>query len=385
MVLLIVVLLPFANVSFADRNYSDAAQTATSRTKQYKKFGQYFADAMSKKDIARLAKIFDMKDFAYITGRLIYKSDSNVNGFVKGVLKNSKQKFLHQIFVEAINSKANAVFIRVLKKDQPLVRIDFHNGGHEYLILHVKKLNNGKFMFADMFRLTAGKNLSVSIADAVQLMRKPSDSFIMRMFGKRDIDPELIAKFKKIAMLKNAGKYKEAYKLLESFPESIKKRRTIIDAAIPLSQHISDHEYLKQLSMLAKYYGSDDSTVFTLIDYYFLNHEYNKIQTGLDRLTAKLGEDGVLDELKADAYLKAKDFKKARKYSERAIKIEPQYEGGYWTLVTVLNTKNDFSEMIKVLDMIGNRFGYSFTAKSFQHKRFYKKFVQSPEFKAKYL
>lgn len=384
-VMLVIALLPLATVNAAEQGTPDRGQAATSTTREYEALGQDFADAVNKQDVARLADVFDLKDFAYRTGRIIFTSESDVKNFVKGVLENSKQKFLARIFADAFRGNAKAVYLRILKSDRPLVRIDFQNGGHQYLILHLKEQNNGKYEFDDMFRMTTGKDLSASIAEAVQVMQKPSHSFIMRMFGRHDVDPKIMASFKKIAILKNAGKYKEAYDILESFPDAIKKRRTMIDTAITLSQHISNVEYRKQLGMLDKYYGDNDSTVFTLIDYYFFNHEYNKIQAGLDRVIARLGEDGALDELKADAYVKAKDFKNARKYCERAIKVEPNYEGGYWALVTVLNAKQDYGRMIKALGMIEKQFGYSFTAKSFEHKRFYKKFVQSPEFKAKYL
>ena len=67
------------------------------------------------------------------------------------------------------------------------------------------------------------------------------------------------------------GKVEEAYKVIQSFPDKIQQSRVMMDRAITLSQLVSEEEYNKQLSRLAKYHGDDPAAQFMLIDYYAEN------------------------------------------------------------------------------------------------------------------
>lgn len=381
---LLAVLVVISNLSIAETIERNSGQSAHLAAMRYAKFGQHFADVLNKRDLKTLADLFDMDAFAYRTGRFLFDSDNEIKNFVKGFVKNPEEKFLKQVFSVVFTEKTKAIYLRVLKKDEPLIRIDYQNGGYEYLILHLNELTNGKFVVVDMFRMTSGKDISASIAAAAQLMLKPSKSLLKRLFGRVDVDSNLVTSFKKIGMLRRSGKYKEAYTIVESFPEKMRKTRAMLDLSIMLAQSVNDVEYKKQLALLDKYYGNDDSTAFILVDYYFLNHDYAKVQAALDRLIAYLGEDGALYTLKANASIKSGDYEKAKKYCKKAIKIEPQFESAYWSLANALTADKEYGALIKDFDVLEKRFGYAFKAKSFLHNKFYSKFVQSPEFKARF-
>jgi tetratricopeptide (TPR) repeat protein len=362
------------------------ANTSTPATANaYDELGMRFAAALNKKNLDDMSDMFDIIQFANITAHLVVNSPSEVNEFVKGFTSTSKSKFLHRVFSSVLNQKASAKYLRSLKNNSPLIRIDFDGGGHEYLILHTNQGVNGKLLVNDLFLLTSGKDLSATIGAATQLMLKPSASMIKRLFGRPDIDKNMLTTIKEIGRLKNNGKFREAYALIDTLPDDIKNKRVMIDFSILLSQQFSEEEYQKQLSRLDKYYGNDSTTAFILIDHYFYTQQYAKMQAALDRLIVLFGEDGALLTLKASTYLRTKDFANARLYCIKAIQTEPTFETAYWTLISVYNRQEKFTDVINTLGNIERKFGYSFTAASFKGNASYAKFIQSPEFKTKYL
>lgn len=379
-----IVLLALSNLSYAESMYRNTDRSESPTIKEYEEFGKHFATALNKKDMRVLSELFDMSEFARITARTVVDSQKDIDAFAKGFLKNPKDKLLNQMFTPVFNQDAAAKYLRVLKNNRPLIRIDYKSNGHEYVILRVERVANNQLAVVDLFTLTSGKDMSASVGALSQLIVKPSTSMLKRLFGRADIDSKMLSTLKEVGKLRNSGKYKDAYNLVETLPEDVKYSRAIIDVSIFLAQNINDDEYRKQLSKLEKYYGNDDTTMFILVDHYFFMHEYTKMLAALDRLIVMLGEDGALLNLKASAYISAKDFKNAKKYCKMAIQVEPQYDGAYWTLVTALTMHEEYGELIKALGMLEKQFGYSFTAKTFTGNEFYSKFVQSSEFKGKY-
>lgn len=381
--ILIVLLLTIHLVS-ADSIVPAPGKNIKQAGTEYEELGKRFAQALIKKDLPALSDMFDMNEFAHITAANILDSQSDIESFSRGFLKNPKDKLLNQIFTPVFSQDAGVKYMRVIKNNQPLIRIDYKSNGHEYIILQVKRQAHNKLAVVDLFFMTAGRNMSASVGAMSQLIMKPSKSMLKRLFGRVDVDTKMMSTLKELGQMRVNGKYREGYALLQTLPEDVQNSRVLIDLGLLFTQKISDDEYRKQLSKLDKYYGHDDSTVFILIDHYYFTHEFTKMLSALDRLAGILGEDGAILTLKANAYYSMNDYDNAKKACYSAIQIEPEYTGAYWTLATVLTKHEQYSELIKVLDLLQSRFGYTFTAKNFAGIPIYSKFVQSPEFKAKY-
>lgn len=381
---LIIILLFSTGLTFAQQSFRDTREPESISIEAYETIGKAYADALNKKDIQKLAKMFDMESFAYATAHTVYNSKRDINSFVKGVLKHTEENFLRNVFNSVFSQESKAKFLRVLKDYQPLIRVDYNEGGHEYVILDLKRMAGNKLVIVDMFFLSSGKKLSVAIGAATQLMLRPSKSILKRLFGKVDVDTEMIVSIRKVAQLRKDGKYKEAYEIIEAFPDAIRNNRVMIDVSIQLSQFINDDEYRKQLTRLDKYYGKDETTAFILIDHHFYTKRYDKALLSVDRLIERFGVDGALLNLKASIYYLAKNFFKAQDYARKAIKQESLFEDAYWTLVTTLIEAEDYSGLVKALNSIEKKFGYTFAAEDFKSDSTYEKFVKTAEFRARF-
>lgn len=381
---LVIVLLFSSGLTIAEPVSRNTRKSGLVSIQEYETIGVVYADAMNNKDIQKLVKFFDMKGFAYTTARTVFDSKRDIDTYVKGFLRNTEEKFLRHVFSPIFKQEVKVKFLRVLNGNQPLIRIDYQTGGHEYAVLDIKRTADNKLTVVDMFLLSSGKKLSVTIGAASQLMIRPSKSMLRRLFGKVDVDADMVRSFRELINYKKNEKYKEAYDLIESFPDELKNERVMIDMSIQLSQFINEDEYRKQLSRLDKYYGKDETTTFILIDHYYFTKNYNKAQLSIDRLIDRFGVDGALLNLKANTYHIANNNINAQAYARKAIKLEPLFEDAYWTLATVLTTDEDYDELVKVLNVIEKKFSYTFTAEDFTGSSFYKEFVKTSEFKARF-
>lgn len=349
------------------------------------KFAIGYVDSLNSHDIKKLASLLDMKELAYRSARTVLDDKDDIDNYVKGFTKNNREKFIQQIFQGVFKEKGRALYLRKLKNARPLIRIDYPEGGHEYMVLTLNKSPDKKIIVSDMFFLSAGKDLSVSLGAATQLMLSPSKSVLKRLFGGLEVNKDLVVEFKKIAKFRGEGKYLDAYNVINELPDAVKTKRVILDMAVQFSQFINDDEYRKQLTLLDKYHGKDETTVFILIDHYFYTGEFSKAQSSIDRLINKFGEDGALLNLKANTYFTSKDMRSANVSARKAMKLEPEFEDAYWTLVTVLLQEKKYSEVVSMLNSMESKFSYDFSSGNFIGNDIYKGFVKSSEFKSRYL
>lgn len=349
------------------------------------KFAVEYVGLLNSHNIKKLASLLDMKELAYRSARTVLDDKDDIETYVKGFTKNNKELFIKQIFQGVFKEKGRALYVRKLKNSKPLIRIDYPEGGHEYMVLSLSKSPGNKIIVTDMFFLSAGKELSVSLGAATQLMLSPSKSMLKRLFGGVQINTNIVEKFKKISKLRGAGKYQDAYNVLNSLPDAVKNKRVVLDMAVQFSQFINDDEYRKQLTLLDRYHGKDETTVFILIDHHFFNGDFDKAQSSIDRLIDKFGEDGALYNLKANTYYQSKDMSSAIHQARKAIMIEPEFEGAYWTLVTVLLEQKNYSDVVDVLNILENKFSYSFSADNFSGNKIYDGFLKSSAYKVRFL
>lgn len=381
---LLFMLILSVNIACAERVTFNVKNSGVLTHQKYDDFGIAYAKAIHDSDINKLANMFDMKAFAYKTARTVYDSEKDVKAFVKGFLKRKEQDFLTLVFSSVFRADTNVKYLRLLKGKRPLIRIDYQEGGHEYAVLETRISPDNTLSVNDMMLLSSGRHLSVSLGSASQLLMRPSKSVFKKLFGVSEVDEGMLESFKKIGQLRESRQYQQAYEIIEALPGAIKNSRVMIDNSVQLAQLINDDEYRRQLTRLDRYFGKDETTTFILIDHHFYNKDYNKAQSSIDRLIKRFGADAALFNLKANTFHISNDNVKAEIYSKKAIKFEPEFEGSYWTLVSVLLAKAEYSELIKALNMLENKFGYQFTADNFIQEPYYKAFTKSSEFKGRF-
>ena len=360
-------------------SYSAVGLAAKSQN-QYQQLGETVANAINQQNSEAIAEHLALNQFAEIVAKQIFDNPKDIRDFVKGFSQSGKLHFIDQIMSTVYPRNGQAKYLRTFDQTQPLVRVDFPEGGHEYVLLITGKTEQDKPEIVDMFLLSSGSKLSVKVSSMTELMIKPEQSLLKTLLNVKEIDEDLLAKIKAIIANRNQGKLDKAYQLLQELPEQVRYARVIIDLGLQLTQQFSEQEYRKQLSLLEQHYGSDDSTQFMLVDHHFFNQEFDKALTSIKTVSDKYGDDAALTNLNASVYFAQGQHKKAEQAALYAITLEPDFETAYWTLVSVQNMQKDYTSVIETLSSLKDLFGYQFTKENFRNEPFYQEFSQSSEF-----
>ncbi|MDO6694987.1 hypothetical protein Q4574_16940 [Aliiglaciecola sp. 3_MG-2023] len=375
----IILLSVFSGLSNAQQmggNSSDSAFVEAST-----QIGVAFAGALNDQDIDSLGEMTDVKHLGQIVGKTLFSKPREVNDFVRGFSgENTRKTLINNLFMQFFIEESNSKFVRMLEEQgaqRPLIRIDYATGGHEYLILFI---NDDKKVF-DFHIASKGTEFSDSLTQATALMISTDDSFFGKMFGKEKVNEEVMSQFQRIGSLRQSGQFVEAYKLLLSMPEEMRKQRVIIDTGIGLAQNINDEEYLAQLSMLDKYYGHLPSTQFMLLDYYVMTENNIKTIRAMENVIKRFGMDGALGELTANLYYNVGNLSEALKYAYLGVNAEPSFEPPYWTLLTIYNEQQNYQGVADTLDLISERLYYEFTPESLGSEPAFAGFLASDAYK----
>lgn len=361
--------------------HSAQASDASRDMNAYDTLGEQLADVINQQDDEQMAKLFDFKALFRRAAKSIFTLDRDVNAYVAGSMKHGEIHLAKVLFSSIYQRNPKATFIRTIKDNQPVVRLDYSDGGYEYLLLVAEQQGGGTLKVVDFFPLSAGQMMSETLGVVSQMLYNPSESLFKQLFGSVEYNEKLGESFKRIAKFRAAGNYQAAYRVLQTIPENIRTKRVMMHTAIALASQLGEAEYREQLVMLDKYYGNEKSAGFLLVDHHIYNGNFKRAQKSLDRIVGLIGEDSVLMLLKANTCLMAEDFTCSEQYARKAIAIEPRLENAYWNLINCQVHTKKYAQAIETLKFLEERFDYEFTAEDFAGEALYQDFIQSPEYK----
>lgn len=338
-------------------------------------------EALHKNDFKFLGDVLDVEHIATVAANNVADDKKKIAEIVEGFTNPETKKTITQNAFNAILTQTfSAKFLRMLNEKgtlRPLIRIDYEDAGHEYIILYVSKVSK----ITDIFFASRGKTMSESYTQALQMLISPGKSFINKLLSRKVVDQDLVQKFNKIGEYRRSGEIQKAYDIIQSFPKEAQQQRIIIDIAIEFAQSISDEEYMRQLTLLEKYYGDDESTQFMLVDYYFMQEDYKNALKALVKVTERFGDDGALNVLKATMSFSDGDLESAEQFALNGIELEADFVDSYWALADIYNHKKEFDQLVKVFDDLTVNFGVEFTPESIGSVPSFNEFSQSNAFK----
>lgn len=268
------------------------------------------------------------------------------------------------------------------QKTLALMRIDYGDNGTGYLDMHLVRDKNGMVRIVDWYDYSTGQLYTQSLRQLIGLM-SPTPTILGKLFDAVSRRKESINAVMELISLHKSQKYPEAVKLFLTLHEDLRKDRMLNIVAVQAANMSNDDAlYHKTLANLDRYFSSDPSMAFLLIDYYFLEQKFDKALAALDQVQKSFGaEDAALDSLKANTHLSAKNYSQAARHAQHAIAIEPEYEGSYWSLINALVQDKKYAGAITVAKDLEDGFGYDMGPESLGASAVFEPFIQSAEYR----
>jgi len=346
------------------------------------KLGMTFMQYLVEKDYGSADKMVDMKAYGAKVAKGVFDEESEQRAFLRGfVPKLRKTPFTKTVFAAAEAEQLSYVYLGVNGKKQPILRMDYASGGHEYIKLILRKTSKGTLRIVDFAFASTGALSSTGTANATKYLIKPSESILKRLLGGVEPDKDLTSKFKKIGEHRIRGEYEKGYGLIDSFPESLKNQKELILTSINFASGFDEGLYRQKLSKFAELYGDDPAHAFMLIDHYFYQQDWNRAIDAVAVSKKEWADDAALNVILVGLQLESDSVQAAMSTAERAIALEPDSEMVYWGGFSAYLRANEFVSAVEMLDILKETFNYEFTNDEFLQAPENYDLVQSKAFK----
>ncbi|MCW8132487.1 MAG: hypothetical protein KIS92_19220 [Planctomycetota bacterium] len=147
------------------------------------------------------------------------------------------------------------------------------------------------------------------------------------------------------------GNYADAVKIFTEFPREVKLVPEVVLMHISCTRQLNDRQaYADALQYFCDTFADHPGLDLMRLKLAFAKEKYKEALAPLDRLEEKVGPDGMLDYLRAQAYVQLKDLPKARACAQKAIEHDPTIERAYYLLLDATLEKKDYDETIRLLE-----------------------------------
>ncbi len=160
--------------------------------------------------------------------------------------------------------------------------------------------------------------------------------------------------YQKLYTLISEGKYKKAHKKLLNLPEEIRRDRLFQIMDIQVASNLDKKTFNSAYGNYINHFPENPGKYLIPLDGLIVHDEFLKALKCIDRLDESVGTDPLLDLLRGNIYYNMNKYETAEKKLSSLIDVMPEFENGYYNLLTIYIEQQKFSEATHLLDdMIG--------------------------------
>jgi tetratricopeptide (TPR) repeat protein len=243
-----------------------------------------------------------------------------------------------------------------LHQDSSLVIRQWNeNDGFNYLLFKLEYINDA-WITVDIYVLMTGEFMSETMRNSVYM---PKVIRLMQKGTEGRVGMSNFEIYSEAGLMMRNEDYQRAYTKISGIP--LAERHKIHQLLkLNLSYYLdSNDKILKTIEEYQTLFPNDPSFEFIMLDKYVLEEEYDKALNAIDVINQFVGEDDYLHYQRGLMYQLLGDYQLGEKELRIAIKQAPNEVLYYWSLITILEWKEDDAGCVKVLKQIQRNFSYT--------------------------
>jgi len=207
-------------------------------------------------------------------------------------------------------------------KIQHLVYRLYTEGGLNYHDYELTKVGS-KVYVADIFFYLTGENFSKTASDLLDNLEATASE---SKKGQTEM-------FKRLKRLMADGKWKEAKKLFDNFPASLKERKAMQINYLAIANGLGEEEYAKALFDFEAKFKHEPYMFLSLIDAYGLRKDYKRVQEIINQLDSMIDKDSFLDYHRGMFYNEMGQLDEGTRSFEKVTSNFPDFQDGLTMLI----------------------------------------------------
>jgi tetratricopeptide (TPR) repeat protein len=349
-------------------------------------FSEHLASAFNERDTSMFMQRFDRKVFVDRVVRCTHLPEEQRQQVMKIARQGADR--MGQVIQHRLGKNARVKFLRIRPSaaDQPdlfnsLYRVDFGDDGLSYWELQLDSRSPSDIRIVDWINYSNGSLVSEGMGDMFGLLLG-DDSKPVSGGAASAVKPGNRRVLMRFLSAKRKGNAQAVLQYYKELPKWIRNDRFLQAAWVESAGMVSDDEYRKALSDLARAHGNDPRMSLMLMEHYVFEKDYDRAHALVSQFSKMIGGDAALEALHANIAYEAGDVKEAVRFSRRAIQADRDYEDTYWTLLHSLVQDRHYEDAVLVLRILAGKFSYSFEPKQLAETPGFSGFAKSAEFQS---
>jgi hypothetical protein len=253
-------------------------------------------------------------------------------------------------------------------------------GGVEHYDFLLTKRADGAVVAADVFFLSSGEQMSVSLRRLLIGAFALDRTFVESLSDEESLLARHLDDFNRIRSAQMEGRHGEAIGALDSLPEELRMQKfTLLLRIQSLSRTPDDPRYAECIGTLLERYPGDPAATFAAIDYFFLKKDFARSLEAVNAVEQAAGGDPYFGVLRSSVLAEMGRLEEAEQVALATIEREPDLLPAHLSLVNALVRQRDHAGAARKLVAVRKQFAWTPT---FENVPAYAAFVASPEYGA---
>lgn len=282
-------------------------------------------------------------------------------------------------------SNAKVRHVRTIRRDDgttQILRVDHHDAegawsGADYLEFELGR--DGKVV--DWISHASGIRTTANMRRISAMMLGKPD-VLKSLFGIQNFDNDALEQVEAYNDAMDAGEFQKAHDALGRFPAAFRKTRDWLGLRLAVSGNLSSELYRADLDELGKRFADDPELQFALVDHFYYREEFERMMAAIESFEKRVVRDGLTRQLACSGLLVMRRFDEARAACSESVRLEPDLEHAWWTLVSACNNQRDPKGVIETLETIESRFDVVLTPDNLAKQRGYTWLAEDPTYTA---
>ncbi len=266
--------------------------------------------------------------------------------FMRGFRSGFHMASLSDNIVQKLKSGSYRL-VHIYEKDgrQHLLMRAFGEGGINYHDFSLIKIGDS-VKADDMFIFLSGELLSTTLADYINIVASSGKN-------EKEIN-SAVALTLRVRELANSGDFPAVKKLVESAEPALRDSKPFQFQYLNACHQISDSLYKAALVNYSKLNPNDPTIYLKMIDFYFLQKDYQKAMEALNRLDSAVGNDPFLDYFRGNILYVQGKFAEAEQEYKKLFDYDPSISYSLMQVVHLYMKNENIDEAERAVERYRN-------------------------------
>ncbi|MEW8241435.1 MAG: hypothetical protein AB2601_10365 [Candidatus Thiodiazotropha sp.] len=262
-----------------------------------------------------------------------------------------------------------------------LVRTSLHEEGVSYVEFELRKVD-GELRVVDWYDLLRESRISDLSVIFLRDINDMATAHLTAMPYQRNRVQQEQRRFLEFLKATKSGDPKRVLAAYDGLPPRFKQKPLYMLIALNMASMLDNGHYMRALRNLERRFGAENRYGMLLVDLYYEEKQYHKVDRVLRKFKQQVGEDPLLDLLLASLELEQGNMEAFYAYCLRIVDGNPNYLDTYWVLFDQFVADGKYPDAVLVLNVLKNMFEITLNKDVFVSEEKYRGFRKSAAFRA---